>query len=169
MLTDATATGTIENKDALLAALVARAFGRATAFHVVDQVEQRVNAPRASGFDGRVGRRHQPRQQPPAAAGERGVPRRGAAGDRREAPDGGHRNAAERAKAAGARTATVVPGTHSTRREEHATNVNRLTPLQDRNETRPALPVSIRPSVPPGGTRSRRRPRTARRTKTSRT
>ena len=53
VLTDATATGTIENKDALPAALVAR-FGRTAAVHVVDQVEQRVNAPRAPGFDGRI-------------------------------------------------------------------------------------------------------------------
>ena len=53
VLTNATATGTIENKDALPAALVAR-FGRMAAVHVVDQIEQRVNAPRAPGFDGRV-------------------------------------------------------------------------------------------------------------------
>ena len=52
-LTDATATGTITNHDALPAALVAR-FGRTAAVHVVDQVEERVNAPRAPGFDGRV-------------------------------------------------------------------------------------------------------------------
>ena len=53
VLTDSTAIGTIENKDALPAALVAR-FGRTAAVHVVDQVEQRVNAPRAPGFDGRI-------------------------------------------------------------------------------------------------------------------
>ena len=52
-LTDATATGTITNHDALPAALVAR-FGRTAALHVVEQVEERVNAPRAPGFDGRV-------------------------------------------------------------------------------------------------------------------
>ena len=52
-LTDASATGTITNHDALPAALVAR-FGRTAAVHVVDQVEERVNAPRAPGFDGRV-------------------------------------------------------------------------------------------------------------------
>ena len=52
-LTDGTATGTITNHDALPAALVAR-FGRTAAVHVVDQVEERVNAPRAPGFDGRV-------------------------------------------------------------------------------------------------------------------
>ena len=45
--------GTIENSDPLPAALVAR-FGRTAAVHVVDQVEQRVNAPRAPGLDGRV-------------------------------------------------------------------------------------------------------------------
>ena len=53
VLTDATAAGTIENKDALPAALVAR-FGRTAAVNVVDQVEQRINAPRVPGFDGRV-------------------------------------------------------------------------------------------------------------------
>ena len=52
-LTDASATGTITNHDALPAALMAR-FGRTAAVHVVDQVEERVNAPRAPGFDGRV-------------------------------------------------------------------------------------------------------------------
>ena len=52
-ITDATATGTITNHDALPAALVAR-FGRTAALHVVEQVEERVNAPRAPGFDGRV-------------------------------------------------------------------------------------------------------------------
>ena len=52
-LTDSSATGTITNHDALPAALVAR-FGRTAALHVVEQVEERVNAPRAPGFDGRV-------------------------------------------------------------------------------------------------------------------
>ena len=52
-LTDASATGTITNHDALPKALVAR-FGRTAAVHVVEQVEERVNAPRAPGFDGRV-------------------------------------------------------------------------------------------------------------------
>ena len=52
-LNDATATGTIENSDPLPKALVAR-FGRTAALHVVEQVEERVNAPRAPGFDGRV-------------------------------------------------------------------------------------------------------------------
>ena len=51
--TDATATGTITNHDALPAALVAR-FGRTAAVHVLEQVEERVNAPRAPGFDGRI-------------------------------------------------------------------------------------------------------------------
>ena len=52
-LNDATATGTIENSDPLPKALIAR-FGRTAALHVVEQVEERVNAPRAPGFDGRV-------------------------------------------------------------------------------------------------------------------
>ena len=52
-ITDATATGTITNHDALPAALTAR-FGRTAAVHIVEQVEERVNAPRAPGFDGRV-------------------------------------------------------------------------------------------------------------------
>ena len=53
VITDSSATGTITNHDALPAALVAR-FGRTAALHVVEQVEERVNAPRAPGFDGRV-------------------------------------------------------------------------------------------------------------------
>ena len=52
-ITDATATGTITNHDALPAALTAR-FGRTAAVHIVEQVEERVNAPRTPGFDGRV-------------------------------------------------------------------------------------------------------------------
>ena len=52
-LGDSTATGTIENSDPLPKALIAR-FGRTAALHVVEQVEERVNAPRAPGFDGRV-------------------------------------------------------------------------------------------------------------------
>ena len=52
-ISDATATGTITNHDALPAALVAR-FGRTAAVHVLEQVEERVNAPRAPGFDGRI-------------------------------------------------------------------------------------------------------------------
>ena len=82
-LTDATATGTITNHDALPAALVAR-FGRTAAVHVVDQVEERVNAPRAPGFDGRVAGRqinrdmgrtsHSTSCSSSAAATERGRP-----------------------------------------------------------------------------------------------
>ena len=53
VLTDATATGTIENSDAMPRALMAR-FGRTAAVHIVEQVEERVNAPRAPGFDGQV-------------------------------------------------------------------------------------------------------------------
>ena len=53
VLTDATATGTIENHDAMPGALIAR-FGRTAAVHIVEQVEARVNAPRRPGFDGRV-------------------------------------------------------------------------------------------------------------------
>ncbi len=52
-LTDSSATGTITNHDALPSALIAR-FGRTAAVHIVEQVEERVNAPRAPGFDGRV-------------------------------------------------------------------------------------------------------------------
>ena len=52
-LTDSSATGTITNHDALPAALMAR-FGRTAALHVVEMVEERVDAPRAPGFDGRV-------------------------------------------------------------------------------------------------------------------
>ena len=52
-LTDASATGTITNHDAVPKALIAR-FGRTAAVHIVEQVEERVNAPRRPGFDGRV-------------------------------------------------------------------------------------------------------------------
>ena len=52
-ISDRNATGTIENQDALPRALIAR-FGRTAAVHIVNQVEERVNAPRAPGFDGRV-------------------------------------------------------------------------------------------------------------------
>ena len=56
-LGDSTATGTIENSDPLPKALIAR-FGRTAAVHIVEQVEERVNAPRHPGFDGRLaGRR----------------------------------------------------------------------------------------------------------------
>ena len=49
---DAEATGTIENTDPLPRALLAR-FGRATALHVMEQVEERLEASRAPGFRGR--------------------------------------------------------------------------------------------------------------------
>ena len=52
-ITDASATGTITNQDPLPKALIAR-FGRTAAVHIVEQVEERVNAPRRPGFDGRV-------------------------------------------------------------------------------------------------------------------
>ena len=56
-LGDSTATGTIENSDPLPKALMAR-FGRTAAVHIVEQVEERVNAPRQPGFAGRLaGRR----------------------------------------------------------------------------------------------------------------
>ena len=51
-LADAEATGTIENTDPLPRALLAR-FGRATALHVMEQVEVRLEASRASGLRGR--------------------------------------------------------------------------------------------------------------------
>ena len=51
-LADAEATGTIENTDPLPRALLAR-FGRATALHVMEQVEERLEASRASGFRSR--------------------------------------------------------------------------------------------------------------------
>ena len=52
-LIDGVATGIITNHDALPNALIAR-FGRTAAVHIVEQVEERVNAPRQPGFDGRV-------------------------------------------------------------------------------------------------------------------
>ena len=52
-LTDAEATGTIENRDPLPRALLAR-FGRTAAVHVVEHVEERLQAPRQPGFRGRV-------------------------------------------------------------------------------------------------------------------
>ena len=54
MLTGPSATGTIENHDAMPRALVAR-FGRTAAVHVIEQVEERMAAPRAAGIDGRIG------------------------------------------------------------------------------------------------------------------
>ena len=49
---DGEATGTIENRDPLPRALLAR-FGRTAAVHVVEHVEQRLQAPREPGFRGR--------------------------------------------------------------------------------------------------------------------
>ena len=51
-LTDAEATGTIENTDPLPRALLGR-FGRATALHVMEQVEERLEASRSPGLRGR--------------------------------------------------------------------------------------------------------------------
>ena len=51
-LGDDKATGTINNADALPRALLAR-FGRAAAVHVVETVEERMQAPREPGFAGR--------------------------------------------------------------------------------------------------------------------
>ena len=51
-LTDGEATGTIENRDPLPRALLAR-FGRTAAVHVVEHVEERLRAPRAPGLEGR--------------------------------------------------------------------------------------------------------------------
>ena len=51
-LTDGDATGTIENRDPLPRALLAR-FGRTAAVHVVEHVEERLQAPREPGFRGR--------------------------------------------------------------------------------------------------------------------
>ena len=53
LITDAEATGTIENHDPLPQALMAR-FGRTAAVHVVEQIEERLAAPREPGFDGRI-------------------------------------------------------------------------------------------------------------------
>ena len=52
-LADGTATGTIENRDPLPKALLAR-FGRAAAVHVVEQVQERIEARRETGFRGQV-------------------------------------------------------------------------------------------------------------------
>ena len=51
-LTDGEATGTIKNHDPLPRALLAR-FGRTAAVHVVEHVEERLQAPREPGFRGR--------------------------------------------------------------------------------------------------------------------
>ena len=52
-IADGEATGTISNSDPLPKALMAR-FGRAAAVHVVEHVEERLQAPREPGFRGRV-------------------------------------------------------------------------------------------------------------------
>ena len=52
VITDAEATGTIENHDSMPRALLAR-FGRTAAVHVVEHVEERLQASREPGFDGR--------------------------------------------------------------------------------------------------------------------
>ena len=52
VLSDSEATGRIKNHDPLPVALVAR-FGRTAAAHVVEQVEERIEAPRGPGFAGR--------------------------------------------------------------------------------------------------------------------
>ena len=52
VIVDGEATGTIENHDPMPRALLAR-FGRAAAQHVVEHVEERLQAPRAPGFRGR--------------------------------------------------------------------------------------------------------------------
>ena len=52
LVTDGEATGTIENRDPLPRALLAR-FGRTAAVHVVEHVEERLQAPREPGFRGR--------------------------------------------------------------------------------------------------------------------
>ena len=51
-LADGEATGTIENHDPMPRALLAR-FGRTAAVHVVEHVEERLQAPREPGFRGR--------------------------------------------------------------------------------------------------------------------
>ena len=52
VIVDGQATGRIENHDPLPRALVAR-FGRTAAVHVVEQVEERLQAPREPGIEGR--------------------------------------------------------------------------------------------------------------------
>ena len=65
-LGDATATGTITNSDPLPLALMAR-FGRTAAVHIVEQVEERMEAPRQRGFRGRfAGLRELARARPGA-------------------------------------------------------------------------------------------------------
>ena len=57
VLDDATATGTIDNNDVMPRALMAR-FGRSAAVHIIDQIEERMKAPRRPGFDGRIAGRN---------------------------------------------------------------------------------------------------------------
>ncbi len=57
VLDDATATRTIDHNDAMPRALMAR-FGRTAAVHVIDQIEERIKAPRRPGFDGRIAGRN---------------------------------------------------------------------------------------------------------------
>ena len=52
VITDGEATGTIENHDPMPRTLLAR-FGRTAAVHVVEHVEERLQAPREPGFQGR--------------------------------------------------------------------------------------------------------------------
>ena len=54
VLTDSSATGVIRNRDPLPSALIAR-FGRATAVHVVDQIQERVEADRSPGTQASFG------------------------------------------------------------------------------------------------------------------
>ena len=56
VIADGHATGRIRNRDPLPRALMAR-FGRTAAVHVVEQVEERLAAPREAGPDGRFGGR----------------------------------------------------------------------------------------------------------------
>ena len=51
-ITKAEATGTISNSDPLPRALLSR-FGRTAAVHVVEHVQERIEAPRGPGFEGR--------------------------------------------------------------------------------------------------------------------
>ena len=65
-LTDATATGTIENYDPMPQAFLSR-FGRAIAVDVVDRVERRMEAPRRRGVEARFGALHFTSNRPTAA------------------------------------------------------------------------------------------------------
>ena len=102
-LADAEATGTIENTDPLPRALLAR-FGRATALHVMEQVEERLEASRAPGLRGRfagrelrrgmerdMGRNFLSRLQSTAVAGRPGYDGRPVRSERRRATADGSR------------------------------------------------------------------------------